>query len=152
MEKDIGTLEKVRGHTFDTIYDLHFTTERMIVLIIQHPLDLPYNPGITDLFLGARSGKKREMPERMKIAEDRRRLHREKNFDDLIANHRFNFEIPYEKVESVEIKRGLFHSRLKLSISGPSNSVKKIKFTLARKQTADAKRLLDHVLPLKINS
>jgi hypothetical protein len=41
MEKIIGSLVGVNGHTFDIVYDLFFTTERVIAVIIRHPADNP---------------------------------------------------------------------------------------------------------------
>jgi hypothetical protein len=150
MEESIGSLERVSGHTYDTIYDLVFTTERIIAVIIRHPLDKSYQFGVAAFYFGVRPNSKHSRLERMKIAEHRRRLYKEEAFDELVAGHRFNFEIPYSKVRSVEVTRGLFRSRLKFSISTPSNVEHKIQFTLPKKNTPEVQRLLDQVLPSKI--
>ena len=52
MERRIGFLERVSGHTYDTIYDLLFTTERVITLMVQHPTEVPHQFGITELLFG----------------------------------------------------------------------------------------------------
>ncbi len=150
MEKSVGSLERVCGHTYDTIYDLVFTTERIIAVIIRHPLDASFQFGAASFYFGTRPMSKRSRLERIKVAEDRRRLYKEETFDELVAGHRFNFEIPYNKIRSVEVNRGLFRSRLIFHISTPSNTAHKIKFTLAKKSVPDAWRLLDQVLPSKI--
>lgn len=150
MEKSVGSLERVSGHTYDTIYDLVFTTERVIAVIVRHPLDASYQFGAAALYFGVRTMSKSSRLERIKIAEDRRRLYKEETFDELVAGHRFNFEIPYSKVRSVEVIRGLFRSRLIFNISTPVNAVHKIQFTLHKKNVPDARRLLDQVLPSKI--
>jgi len=150
MERSIGFLGRVSGHTYDTIYDLLFTTERVIAIIVQHPTDVQFKLGVPELFLGGRLAKLSERPNRRIVAEERLLTYKEKTFDELIASHRFNFEIPYNKIISVEVARGLFQARLKFYISGPSFEGRTIHFTLAKNQVSDARNLLDLVLPLKI--
>jgi hypothetical protein len=150
MERNIGILEQVSGHTYDTIYDLLFTTERVIAAVIQHPTDVPYRFGVMELFLGGQMGKHSERFERRRVAEERRRIYKENTFDELVASHRSNFEIRYSTVASVELTRGLFHSHMKFHISGPSNVRRTIHFTLAKDQVPNARHLIDLVLPSKV--
>ena len=150
MEKSIGFLEGVSGHTYDTIYDLLFTSERVIAIIIQHPTDVPYKLGVMELFLGGQMGKHSERPERRRVAEERRRIYKEKSIDELVASHRFNFEIRYSTITSVEVSRGFFHSHLKFDISGPSIARRTIHFTLTKNQVPNARQLIDLALSLKI--
>jgi len=150
MERSIGFLGRVSGHTYDTIYDLLFTSERVIAIIVKHPTDVQFKLGVTELFLGGQLAKLSEPPNRRSVAEDRLRTYKEKTYDDLLASHRFNFEIPYSKIISVEVARELFQARLKFHISGPSFKERTIRFTLAKNQVLDARNLLDLVLPLKI--
>jgi hypothetical protein len=150
MEEIIGTLERVSGHTFDTIYDLLFTSERIIALIVRHPLDVSFKFGATELLLGGSLMNRGERPERLRIEEERHLLYKGKSFDELVTDHRHNFEIPYNKVKSVRVSRGLFHSYLKFHVHGPSSAVRKIKFTLAKRSDPDARLLLDQVLSSKI--
>jgi hypothetical protein len=149
MEKSIGFLEGVSGHTYDTIYDLLFTSERVIAIIIQHPTDVPYKLGVMELFLGGQMGKHSERPERRRVAEERRRIYKEKSIDELVASHRFNFEIRYSTVTSVELTRGLFHSHLKFHTSAPSIARHTIRFTLTKDQVPKARHLIDLVLPFR---
>ena len=44
LEEVIGSLVGVSGSSFDTLYDLFFTTERVIAVLIQHPADVPRQP------------------------------------------------------------------------------------------------------------
>jgi hypothetical protein len=150
METNIGILEQVSGHTYDTIYDLLFTSERVIAFVIHHPTDAPFKFGVTEFFFGGQMGKHSERIERRRVAEERRRLYKEKALDELITSHRSNFEIPYRAVTSVELTRGLFHSRLKFHISWPSNVRRTIHFTFAKDQFINARHLLDLVLPSKV--
>jgi hypothetical protein len=144
MEERIGLLERVSGHTYDTIYDLIFTTERIIAVLIQHPTDVPYKTNVMDLFIGGQLSKQRELPERRKLAEERRRACKEKPLDELAAGHRLNFEIRYSTVTSVDVSRGFFRSHLKFHLAGRT-----FHFTLARVQVPKARQLIEQVLPLK---
>lgn len=151
LENNIGSLEWVSGHTYDTIYDLVFTTERVIAVIIQHPNDTIYKFGVAGMLLGGKLAGGNDRLQRFKIAEARRRDYKQKSFDELVDSHRFNFEIPYRRVISVEIRRGLFKSRLKFRISRPSIPEHSIQFTFAKGQHTNARDLLDQVLPSKVN-
>jgi hypothetical protein len=150
MEKCIGFLEGVSGHTYDIIYDLLFTTERVIALNIQHPSEVPFNFGVKELLLGGLLTKQRERFDRKKSVEERLRAYEETAFDDLSAGHRFNFEIPYEVVTSVQVTRGLFQTRLKFQIKNPSVTGPTLQFTLAKDQVPEAQKMLKLALPLKI--
>jgi len=148
VEENIGFLRRVSGHTFDTIYDLLFTTERVVALIVEHPSDVqPRKPGMTEMLIGSRMGRQRERIERKKIAEERRRLYDEKGLDELIGLHRLNFEIPYRDIASVEVGRGLLQSALKFHLSGTSEPGRTIRFRLKRKQEEEARRMVS-LLPL----
>jgi hypothetical protein len=150
MEKSIGFLGRVKGHTYDTIYDLLFTTERVIAIIVQHPTDVPYKFGAMELFFGGQLAKQIDRPESKRVAEGRRRLYEEKTPDELAVSHRFNFEIRYSMVTSVEVTRGLLRSQLKFHLSGPSIAGRSIHFTLTKEQVPNARQLIDLVLPLEI--
>jgi hypothetical protein len=150
MEQSIGLLERVSGHTYDTIYDLVFTTERVIALVVEHPTDVTFKFGIAEMVLGGQLGKQSERVDRKRIGEERRKAYGEKGLDQLVISHRFNFEIRYGAVASVRLIRGLFRPRLKFDISGPSIAARTIRFTLAGNQFQKARDLLDTVLPLMI--
>ena len=149
MEERIGLIEHVSGYTYDTIYDLLFTTERVIAVIIQHPTDVPYKTNVMDLFIGGQLTKQRELPERRKLAEERRRACREKPLDELVASHRLNFEIRYSTVTSVEVSRGFFRSHLKFHVTRPSTAEHTFHFTLHGAQVPNARNLIEQILPLK---
>ncbi len=150
MERRIGFLEGVSGHTFDTIYDLLFTTERVITLLVHHPSEVPHQFGITELLFGGLLSRQRERFDRKKSAEERLYPYKEKTFDELLAGHRFNFEIPYSMVTTAEVTHGLFQPRLKFHLDNPLTSGRIIHFTLAKDQVPDAENLLNLALPLKI--
>lgn len=145
MEKRIGTLEQVKGHTYDTIYDLLFTTERIIALIIEHPTDVPFKFGITELFIGGKLSKQMDRPERMRVAEERRHIYKEKTFDELINFSRFNFEIPYRLVTEIEISKGIFQSHLRFHLAGSNIKTHTIQFTITKVQAQKARDFINQV-------
>lgn len=150
MEKIIGILERVSGHTYDTIYDLIVTNERVIAVVLQHPSDEIHKLGLKGLLIGGALAKGRKRPERMEIVEERRRNYEEKPFNELMTSHRFNFEISYDNVSSVQITNRFFKSHLKFRVSRPSIPDITIHFTLQKNQYSDAKQLIDQVLASKI--
>jgi hypothetical protein len=152
MEKIVGSLGGVSHHTFDTVYDLLFTTERVIAFIIQHPNDTPYRSTsmLKDLFLGGMLTKRMEQSERVEITQARRRSLQEKSIDELVALHPLNFEIRYREVTSVEVTRGLFQSQLRFDASNLPTARQIIRFTISKEQIPDAQRLLELVLAPKM--
>ena len=150
MEKKIGSLEHVTGHTYDTVYDLLFTTERMIAVIIRHPNDSIHRIGLTGLLLGEGLSGGNNRFQRVKIAEERRRDYQQKPFDEIVESHRFNFEIRYNTITSVEITRGLFKPRLIFHVSRPSIPEHAVHFTLTKRQVSNAQNLIDLTLSSKI--
>jgi hypothetical protein len=150
MEKSVGFLEGVRGHTYDTIYDLLFTTKRVIALIVQHPADVPFKFGVTELLFGGQTARRlRRFERKNSSAEDRLSTYQEKTLEELLAGHRFNFEIPYSTVMTIKMTRRFLDTRLKFHIDSPSIIGHAIQFTLAEDQVHNAQKLLNLVLPLK---
>lgn len=151
MEKVIGSLKQVSWHTYDTIYELIFTTERVIAFLIQSPSDTPSRIGILEyFFLGSWRSRYSERLAKKRMAEERNRILKEMPLDELVKSNRLNFEIPYNEVSSVEVSHGLFQSSLKFRVSAPSTADYSIKFTLSKRQVPDAQYLLNMVLPTKI--
>jgi hypothetical protein len=149
MEKIVGCLAGVSGHTYDIIYDLLFTTERIIALIVQHPADVPYKFGVTDLLFGGLSARRGRRFDRKPSAEERLGTYQGKTMEELLTGHAFNFEIPYKTVRAVEITRGWRHRRLKFHLDIPPIPGRIIQFTLAEDQVSQARDLLKSALPLK---
>jgi len=149
MEEIVGSLVGISYHTFDTIYDLLFTTERVIAFIIQHPTDIPYQPTWKQFLIGGMLSKRTEQSELAKITQARRHSLQEKPINELAALHPLNFEIRYGEITSVEITRGLFQSQLRFDTSKPSTR-QIIRFTLSKEHIPDAQRLLELVIASKV--
>jgi len=150
MEQIIGSLFGVSYHTFDTLYDLLFTTERVIACIIQHPNDFHYRLGLKEFFFGNSLSKRKEQFKRTEIAQKRRHRLQAKPISELVTLHPLNFEIRYSEVTSVEIKRGLFQTQLKLDTSKLPTTKQVIRFTIRKSQITEAQRLLKLVLASKV--
>ncbi len=149
METVVGSLVGVSGHTEDTKYDLIFTTQRVISVLIKHPLDVPYQPRIAEIFIGGKLAHLDEERQREKIAQERR-LALSGTLDELAAAHPLNSEIPYDAINSVEVTRGFFRSQLKFNVTESAAAGKRTRFTLRRQQVPEARRLLARVLPSKL--
>ena len=152
MEKIVGSLVEISYHTFDNVYDLLFTTERVIACNIQHPGDTSYRftSMLKDAFLGRMLTKRMEQSERAKTIQARRHSLQEKPINELVALHPSNFEIRYREVTSVEITRGLLQSQLRFEVPKLPPTRQIISFTLSKEQIPDAQRLLELVLAPKI--
>jgi hypothetical protein len=152
MEKIIGSLAAVCFHTYDNMFDLFFTEERVIACNVKHHGDIPYQnqSAVRELFIPGFSRKRAEQIEQAQITYERRRSLLDKTPDELITLHRSNFEIPYSEITSVEISRGLFQSYLKFDTSNPSPLRQKIRFLLSKKQIPDARSVLERVIASKV--
>jgi hypothetical protein len=146
MEKKIAFLRHVSGHTYDTVYDLVFTTERMLALIVWHPGDAPVKFGMMEMFIGSQLAKRSEKAARVGLMEERRALHEERRPDEVIGLHRLNFEIPYRSIAALEVKRGLFRSYLEFRVTGASKTERSVRFTLARGQVVEAQAIVGEVM------
>lgn len=145
MERKIALLRHVSGHTYDTVYDLVFTTERVLALIVWHPGDAPNRFGMTEMLIGGQFAKLKERAAKAGLIEERRTLHEEKRLDEVLGRHRLNFEIPYRSIAAVEVKRGLFRSFLEFRIVGASQTERTIRFTLTRAQHGEAQAVVREV-------
>ena len=150
MEQIVGSLYGVSYHTFDTLYDLLFTTERVIACIVQHPNDFRYRLTLKEFFFGHILAKRTEQFKRKEIAQERRHRLQAKPISELVTLHSSNFEIRYSEITSVEITRGLFQPQLKLDTSKLSTTKQIIRFTIPKSQITEAQRLLRLVLASRV--
>jgi hypothetical protein len=144
-EKIIGSLVNVSGHTFDIRYDLFFTTERVIAVLIQHPSESPL--GVTSFWKSALlgdvlSGQGGKL-ERIRAGQRRRRGLEGMTPDELVGANPRNFAIPYGEIASAEVRRRFFQWQLRFHLVGPSDKKGVVRFNLSKKQVAEAERLLE---------
>jgi hypothetical protein len=139
-EKIIGSLVNVSGHTFDMRYDLFFTTERVIVVSIEHPADGSQQDVSLwrTLFLGGFWSSGREGLKRRKTASAKRRRLETMKPDELLDANPRNLEIRYSRIDSAELTRRFWQHKLVFRLSNERT----VSFNLAKKQVAEAERLL----------
>jgi hypothetical protein len=152
MEKIIDSLTGVCFHTYDNVFDLFFTEERVIACNVKHQNDIPYQypSALKPLIFPELLKKRTEQTEQAQITQERRQNLEQKTPDELIALHPSNFEIPYSEITSVDISRGLFQSYLKFNTSNPSPLRQKIRFLLTKKQIQDTRNVLENTLASKL--
>jgi hypothetical protein len=151
METVIGTLAEVSGHTYDTIYRLFFTTERIIACLVRSPTDVPPKTGMLEMVvIGNWRTRGAEKIEKQKIADQRTQDLNEKSPEELLNSHRLNRELRYDNIETVEIKSGLLGSSLRFRGIDSSGSGFKVNFSLGKDQVPVARELLGKVLSEKI--
>jgi hypothetical protein len=146
----IGRIEQVTGHTQDIVYDLVFTHSRMVALIVEHPTDIPYRPHIMDFFIGNRSGHRGQRIERKKLIDERRTSYRQEPLDKLITAHSRNFVVNFDNIISIEIKNGVFNSRLNIVVKRVDSRKLTLRFGLVKSTVPAMKELLHKVLPAKL--
>jgi hypothetical protein len=150
-ETIVGVIPKVSGHTFEIVYDLYFTEERLIAVLIQHPdeaTDYRASFGWQSLFLGNIFSKRKEKNDNILLADERRSQNKSMTPSELAACHPGNRKIDYDTIAGVEIKTGFLETRLRITFSDPAFQVRS--FGLTKKQAAEVRRLLELVLPAKL--
>jgi hypothetical protein len=140
METIVGSLVGVSYHTHHTVYDLIFTTERVIAFLIKHPSDISWQTSVEELFIGNMISKRMDQLKLVKIMEERRHRLQGKTPDELVAIHPLNFEVRYDMITSVEVKRQFLQPQLILRVNNPLIRDKIIRFNLSKKQIPDAQR------------
>jgi hypothetical protein len=144
VEKIIGSLVNVSGHTFDIRYDLFFTTERVIAALIQHPSDSPL--GATSLWksallgdiLSGQGGKLK----RVRASQRRRRSLEGMTPDELVKANPRNVSLRYSEIDSAEVRSRLFQHQLRFHLSVPLKTGRIVGFNLSKKQVAETEQLL----------
>jgi hypothetical protein len=147
LDDVVGVLEGLRGRTIDTVYDLFFTNKRIIAAIVIHPSDFNDIYGKTDLttvFLGGLPKERAVKMRSLDLTESRRSTFANKTADEILALHRSNFEIGYENIIHVTVKKGLLTKSLEITLKNPPG--KKVNFSLEKDQVTEAEELVKKVL------
>jgi len=151
LEHVIEVLQGLTGGTFDSIYDLFFAEKRMIVASVLLPSDLAdkYRKQdlLTSVFLGNALRSHEIKMQSLKLIEERRLAFENKSLDEILTMHRANMEIDYENIASVSIKEGFLTSYLMFEVQ--KTPKEKIRFSLKKKQIAEAKRVINRIFPSK---
>jgi len=148
-EEIIEILPAVSQHTYDTLYDLIFTSERLVAVIIQHPNDVPTARSLYSIYGDSWFGRRKEMKERDQLARERHQQEKDLDPDGLLAASPLNFEIPYSGICAVEICSGFWERKLRFYLSAPPTKNCR-EFFLKKVQVALAEALLEKVLKDKM--
>jgi len=148
-------MEVVQGlkqGTSDTIYDLFFTESKFTAAIVFHPSDLSsiyLKPDPLSLLIG--SGlKQREMKvHQLKLMDERRLAFKDKTADEILTTHRANFQVDYQNVIAVRIRKGLVTTSLEFVVQGHHPETK-ISFWIERNQITEVEEVVRRFLPNKL--
>ena len=134
------------------IYDLVFTSERVIAVNIKHPKDVQSYSSLDfgNLFIGSWRSKHKEQSEQARIASERREAITKLTPDELLKLSAHNFEIKYSNIVSAEIDRGLIDTKLKFIIELAGQTKIKRDFMIKKQLISETKQLLEKVLKSKI--
>lgn len=146
MEDIIGLVHEVSGHTYDILYDLYFTTDRVIAVILQNPNEvsnIQSSVGWQNLIFGNWINKRKEKVEQDNLYRERRRNLKGKTPEELAVSHPLNIIINYDRVDLVELRNGFFETQLKFTILTANGQKRKIPFNLTRQRLNEARTLLE---------
>ena len=151
-ESTLGILRYVGGYTYDVVYDLVFTTQRVIAVILKHPEDRrPYQyPNLSSLLLGNWNSRHKEQTEQLKLADQRRQAMTGLTPEELLELNGHNFEIRYDRIESVRIKRSLLETKLRFVMGIPGQVKRQRDFTIKKQQVPETEQLLDKTIKSKV--
>jgi len=133
----------VSGFTYDMLYDLYFTPERVIVVMVQNPGDMMPSTSWTTVFVSSPWTRHVEKEKRDEMTASQRGWMRDLSPDDMLAKSERNYQIRYNNVVSVEIKRGIFQSTIKFK----TNKNVVYSFNLQKDMLKEARRLLEKSIP-----
>jgi hypothetical protein len=126
------------------IYDLFFTTERVIAVSIQHPADDLRKISVWQtMFLGGFWSSGREELKRKRTAQGKRLNLQAMTPDELASANPRSFAVTYREIASAEITRRSFQSQLRFRLSVTPGKERIVHFNLSKKQLPEAQRLLE---------
>jgi hypothetical protein len=149
LDEIVGTLEGVERGTSDILYDLFFTEERVVAAIVRYFSDVDEGKfSLTTMLFGSLPQRSQNKARTSILIQERRQSFNNKSLDEILKLHKANFEIRYEDVVSVAIRKGILQNSLQFMLQG---RIKKISFGLKASQVAKAAELIGRVLPNKLS-
>ncbi len=148
-EEIIGTLQGVSRHTYDNIFNLYFTRERVIAYITQSPDDVPPSFYWWNFLISSWFDKHRETRQRMKINRERISSLKELSVAELVSAHPSNFDIRFSNITFIDINRRMLEYRLYFHLTTPVAGRLVIDFILKKEQVILARDLLQKILSSK---
>jgi len=149
VEEIVGYLQEVSGHTYDMLFDLYFTSERIIVVLIQSPGDVTPSTSWFTLFISAWGSRRQEKEKLGEIASERRRKSKNLNPDQLLTKGQQNSQIRFDDIVSVRVKKSIFlHYNLQFTMSVNGRQFNR-NFGIDKEHVDQIQPLLEKLLPTK---
>ena len=142
-------LHEVCGHTFDVIYDICLTTDRVIAVLIQHPTDVAPSVFWSRMFIGGWGSRRKKEQEFNEIAAERHRKSQNLSPDELLELNPLNFQISNDDITLIELKSDisyLYHIKFHFNVSGRKLTRD---FTIHKDQVQEMRQLLANNFPTK---
>ena len=155
MENIIKIIKGVNGYTYDSIYDLYFTEERLIYIYLSGPLYFKESSGarnLSEIFTGSIFRIKEEKLRRIQLEEEKRKLLNRMEPDQVLHDIKDSHEIPYKTIQKIKFSRGLTGFHIKISFDVGASGNMEIKFHVKRQQYAEIRDLLYLIIPKKIQT
>ena len=147
-------MKVVRGlkrGTTDTIYDLFFTESKFVAAIVLHYSDLANmypKPDLLSFLIGSVLQRREIKVRQLKLLDERRLAFKDKTTDEILTMHRANFEVDYQSVIAVRIRKGLVTTSLEFMVQGHPQT--EISFWIERNQMAEVEEVVRRFLPSKL--
>jgi hypothetical protein len=112
-----------------------------------HPLDfneIYLKHDLTSLLFGGFLKQRTVKTRSLELIESRRSAFEKKTVDEILALHKSNFEIDYENIISVTVRKGFLTKSLEFAVH--SLTGKKVRFSLEESQIAEAEEIVRKVL------
>ena len=136
----VGGLPSIRVGMEKARYDVYLTDKRIIAAVVFSTSDTS-----KILALGATQA----MFKWKKIREERRQELKGKTPDEILRLHPESFEVPYEKIQSIKLKKGLFGAKLEIEALW-KGEIEKFDVPVPKSKIDEVKRFLDFYLPGKV--
>jgi hypothetical protein len=136
----MGLNISVRVGSEQARYDVYLTDKRIIAAVVFSTSDLSKIYEIA-AWQGARNFKK--------IREQRRQELKGKTPDEILHAHPESFEVPYEKIQSIKLKKGLLSANLEIEAPW-EGEVRKFNVPVPKSKIDEVKKFLDLYLAGKV--
>jgi hypothetical protein len=153
LEKKIQVVQGLKRRTTDTIYDLFFTDSKFVAAIVLHPSDLAnmYSKHtILTILIGSEYTEREIKARQLELIDERRLAYKDKTADEILIMNRANFEVNYQNVIAVEIRKGLATISLGFMVKGHPET--KISFWIERNQITEVEEVVRRFLPNKLKT
>jgi hypothetical protein len=151
LEKKMEVVQGLKHRTVDTIYDLFFNESKFVAAIVLLPSDLASmypKHDLLSILIGGGLQEREIKIRQLKLMDERRLAFKDKTADEILTMHRANFEVDYQNVIAVRIRKGLVTISLEFVVQGHPET--KISFWIERNQVAEVEEVVHRFLPNKL--